>query len=113
MESGGERKVNVTETPDKLQPGLLERWRALPLWVSVLILSAISMGIMAAGNGWGVAHDCGVRGVPPDGQCGLATAMGNVFGTVGGGLFFLIGMAITLISGKKKRADGMNEPGES
>ena len=105
--------MNVTETPGKPQKGLLERLRALPLWGSVLILTAISMGIMAGGNAWGVAHDCGVRGVSPDGQCGLATAMGNVFGTVGGGLFFLIGMAITLISGKKKRAGGANEPGES
>ena len=103
------RNVNVTQTPNKPQKSLLERWRALPLWISLLILTAISMGIMAAGNGWGVAHDCGVRGVPRDGQCGLATAMGNVFGTVGGGLFFLIGVAITLISGKKKRAGGTNE----
>ena len=95
--------------------------RRCPSASSLFIKSARSEGlvhtalIVLAGRVWGIGADCVALGVKQDGQCGLATAMGNLFGLIGGTAFFLVGMIALWISWirlKQMQRDGV-EMGET
>jgi hypothetical protein len=95
----------VGEGEDTAQGDLRESGSYGALWLPILVVTAISALIAFAGHEWGVANDCAADGIKHDGQCGLASAMGDLFGFVGGGLFFVIGMATALIGWPKRRAE--------
>ena len=60
------------------------------LLVLIPAMIAVSALIVFVGHQWGVAKDCVAQGVKQDGQCGLATGMGDLFGLGAGAMFFFI-----------------------
>jgi len=100
----------MEEADRKSQQSLWAIATAQSLWLLIPAVAAISVLIGIAGHERGIANDCSALGVTQDGQCGLATAMGDLFGIGGGGLFFFVGVIV--ISIQRSRARPARASGE-
>lgn len=61
--------------------------------VALVVLLAVL--VFHAGAVWGRAHDCAPNQV--DGQCGLASALGEVYGGIGAGAVLAIGATLLIL----------------
>jgi hypothetical protein len=86
---------------DVHKPSFLGRWRRSALWLQLLVILAMSIGILFAGYGCGRAIDCSPG--QQDGQCGLGTFMGIVNGVGFGGVFLLVASSLTVTDWFRKR----------
>jgi hypothetical protein len=67
-------------------------WRDWRFWIQLLVVLVLTwLGYWVVYR-LGVAHDCAALGVKQDGQCGEATAMGEMFGV-------LIGLSVLVAGG--------------
>jgi hypothetical protein len=103
----------MVEAQDKQPRSLWGSWVAQSLWISIPVVLAISVLILLAANRWGVANDCAALGVTQDGQCGLATGMGDLLGFIGGGIFLVIGAGATLIARVRNLTGSSSGKGEN
>jgi hypothetical protein len=71
------------------------------LWLMIPVIIVVTALIAYEGHQWGVANDC-APGTPQTGQCGLEVGIGNMFGFVGGGVFLIVGMAVTSIVWRRR-----------
>jgi hypothetical protein len=95
----------MDEADDKPQESLWKIRNARSLWLSISVVIAGSGLIVFAGHSWGVANDCIAQGITQDGQCGLATGMGNLFGVGGGGIFLLVGLIAVWILWNRSKVE--------
>jgi hypothetical protein len=99
----------MDETDDRSHRSVFSKQR-FP-WLAILVAAAISIFIWFCGHEWGVANDCGAVGIQHDGQCGLASAMGDLFGLAGGAAFFLVGSVVVFVRWNR-RTDRVSNAGD-
>ncbi len=69
-------------------------WRDWAFWSQLLAVFSLTwLGYWMVYR-LGVARDCAALGVKQDGQCGLATAMGEMFGVLTGLSILVVGVCV-------------------
>jgi hypothetical protein len=93
------------EAKDAPQGDLRRSGNNRALLLPILAVIIASTLIVFAGHEWGVSHDCAASEITQDGQCGLATGMGDLFGFVAGGLFCIAGITMVVVGWQKRRSE--------
>jgi hypothetical protein len=65
-------------------------WLRRGFLLSAAGVIALSLLVLWGGHAWGVANDCQPNQI--DGQCGMATGFGDLFGQLGAFLVFAVGL---------------------
>ena len=78
-------------------------WRSRPLWLRLLIVLLVAVLTGLCFIWWGRAGDC--QPDSHDGQCGLSTFVGFVYGVFAAGLIVLGGFTVTLIQWYRSGTD--------
>ena len=89
----------MSENDEPQKSSLAPGWS---LSLQFLLVFAIAALILFAGNRWGVANDCAALGVTHDGQCGLATFIGDLMGFCASCISLFFGCIVVVVRWKKR-----------
>jgi hypothetical protein len=64
-------------------------WRGSGFLLTLMSVLGLSALTVWGGYAWGVANDCTPDQI--DGQCGMAIALGELIGRIGGGIIAILG----------------------
>ncbi len=92
MQGDSVENPDVRILPSSSRP-LWKDWIFWIQFIGVMLLTWLAYWLVYR---LGVAHDCAALGVKQDGQCGLASAMGAMFGVLVGLSVLVVGSGVTV-----------------